>query len=77
MSALDGTKRDMQLVVIGLLIAMAVGITGVNIYVQGFDDEFVQGTVVPASWAVVLLAIGAAFNQIGLGKPSPQPATKI
>lgn len=75
MSLLDGPKKDMQLVVIGLLISMAVGITGVNIYIQGFDDEFVSGTVVPAAWAVVLLAIGAAFNQLGLGKPTQQPTS--
>ena len=68
MSSLEGPKRDMQLVVIALLIGMTVGITGINIYVSGFESEFVQGTIVPASWTVLLIAIGAAFRQLGLGK---------
>jgi hypothetical protein len=39
MSSLEGPKRDMQIVVIALLIGMTVGITGINIYIVGFEDE--------------------------------------
>jgi len=70
MSSIEGPKRDMQLVVVALLIGMTVGITGINIYVSGFESEFVQGTIVPASWAVLLIAIGAAFRQLQLGQQS-------
>lgn len=76
MSALDGTKANMQLVTIGMLIAMAVVIVGLNIFVQGFDDDFVQGTIVPAAWTVLILAMGAAFAQLGLGRQNnPNPNT--
>ena len=76
MRSLEGPKRDIQVVVIVLLVGMPISIIGFNIYVTGFESEFIQGTVVPASWAVLLIAMDAAFRQLDLGnKPRDVPTS--
>lgn len=67
MSSLEGPKRDMQLVAIAVLIGMPIALVGGYVAVNGFADEFVKEIVI-ASWAIILISIGAAFRQVGLGK---------
>lgn len=67
MSSLEGPKRDMQLIAIAVLIGLPISLVIGYTLVNGFADDFVKEIVI-ASWAIVLISIGAAFRQIGLGK---------
>ena len=70
MSSTQEPKSTVQIIAVILLIALPIGIITSYVVIEGFDDEFVKGTVMPSSWAVLLISIGAAYRFLGLGKPS-------